>query len=112
MGIYVVNIFQYQSGVFKRHLHTASGPSPIFSEDFKGRLKGRHFELSALSIGMTLEQNSITFYRDMEKKAGDPELKKLAAYLVKWEQSHLDALSIQSNIFQEENWQEAHFAPF
>ena len=89
-----------------------SGPSPIFSEDFKKRIKDKHFALSALSTGMTLEQNGIAFYGDMEKKAQDPELKKMLAYLVQWEQSHLDALSTQVKLFQEANWADAHFSPF
>jgi len=88
------------------------GPSPIFGEDFKRRIKDKHFALSALSIGMTLEQNSISFYGDMEKKAQDPALKKLMAYLVKWEQSHLEALSAQAQLFRESGWADAQFSPF
>jgi rubrerythrin len=89
-----------------------SGPSPIFSEDFKARIKNKHAEMSALSIGMVLEQNGIAFYSGMEKKAEDPELKKMMAFLVKWEKSHLEALSAQAKFFHESYMQDAHFAPF
>ena len=89
-----------------------SGPSPIFSEEFKTRIREKHFEMSALSIGMTLEQNGINYYSEMEKKADIPELKKLLHFLVQWEESHLEALSAQAKFFQESYWQGAHFSPF
>ena len=89
-----------------------TGPSPIFSEEFKTRIREKHFEMSALSIGMILEQNGIAYYSDMEKKADLPELKKLLHFLVQWEESHLEALSAQAKFFQESYWQGAHFSPF
>jgi rubrerythrin len=89
-----------------------TGPSPIFSEDFRTRIKEKHFEMSALSIGMTLEQNGINYYSEMEKKADVPELKKLLKFLVQWEQSHLEALSAQARFFHESYMQGAHFSPF
>ena len=42
------------------------GDSPIFSVELKDRVKGKHFEITALSIGALLETNSINFYRTMK----------------------------------------------
>jgi rubrerythrin len=89
-----------------------SAPSPIFSPEFKERIKDKHFEMSALSIGMTLEQNGIHFYRDLAAKAAHPELKKLLEFLAQWEESHLEALSKQIKYLQEDYWAEARFSPF
>ena len=89
-----------------------SAPSPIFSADFKEKIKDKHFEMSALSIGMTLEQNGIHFYRDLAAKATHPELKKLLEFLAKWEETHLEVLSKQIKYLQEDYWAEARFSPF
>jgi rubrerythrin len=89
-----------------------TAPSPIFSPEFRERIKEKHFEMSALSIGMTLEQNGIRFYRDFAAKAQHPELKKLMEFLAKWEESHLEALSKQIKYLQEDYWSEARFSPF
>jgi rubrerythrin len=91
---------------------TLSGPSPIFSEDFQKRIRDPHFEMSALSIGMALEQNGINFYAEMERKAEHPEVKKMCRFLVQWEQSHLEALSAQLKMFHETSWADAGFSPF
>jgi len=89
-----------------------NGPSPIFSGDFLRRIKDPHFAMSALSIGMALEQNGINFYGEMERMADHPALKKMCRFLVQWEQSHLEALSAQLKLFQETTWADARFAPF
>jgi len=86
-------------------------PQPIFSEDFKEKIKDKHFEMSALSIGMTLEQNGIHFYAILAAKASHPELKKLLEFLAKWEESH-PRPSQQIKYLQEDYWSGARFAPF
>ena len=89
-----------------------SGASPIFSDDFKQRIKDRHFEMSALSIGALLETNSIDYYRQIKEKSGAPEIKKFFAELQQWEERHLDAIVRQIDLLKEEFWQNAHWAPY
>lgn len=65
--------FKFKKGDERPKLDTIS-PYPIFSEKFKEKLlREQSFEMSALSIGIMLEQNSINFYRDSSEKIGDQE---------------------------------------
>ncbi len=88
-----------------------SGESPIFSEEFKSRIKDKHFEMSALSIGALLETNSIELYRKMKEKSENEIARRLFERLIKWEQKHLDAITAQLNLVKEQYWAEQHFAP-
>jgi rubrerythrin len=71
--------------------------SPIFTAEFKGKIKGEHFALSALRIGQLLERDSIDFYSKNAKRAKHPELKSLLNFMVQWERDHLKALVDQEN---------------
>ena len=59
-----------------KKINLDNADNPIFSEDFKNRLKGKHFEMSALSIGIKLEMDSYKFYSDMAEEAYDIKLKE------------------------------------
>ncbi len=87
------------------------GESPIFTEELKDRIKEKHFEMSALSIGALLESNSIDFYRKMKEEADEPIAKELFARLQNWEEKHLEAITKQLNILKEEFWADAQFSP-
>lgn len=87
------------------------GESPIFTEELKNRIKDRHFEMSALSIGAILETNSIDFYRRMKEEADDPVARQLFENLQKWEEKHLEAITKQLDLLREEYWADAHFTP-
>ena len=89
-----------------------AGKSPIFSEEFVKRIKDKHYEMSALSIGILLEQNSIDFYGKMKSTAKDQKLKSLLTVLVNWEKKHLEALVKQHNLFMNAYWEKARFQPF
>lgn len=71
--------------------------SPIFSVEFKKKIKEGHFALCALRIAQLLEKNSISFYGKNAKKSRHPELKALFNFLVEWEKDHLKALVEQEN---------------
>lgn len=88
------------------------GQSPIFSDDFKSRIKERHFEMSALSIGALLETNSIDFYRKMKESTRIWSARKFFTELQTWEERHLDAIVKQLDLVKEEFWQNAHWAPY
>jgi rubrerythrin len=85
--------------------------SPIFSEEFKKKLNESHFEMTALSIGIMLEQNSIDFYKRSTGQSKDPQAKELFSYLADWEGQHLRALISQYNYLKEDYWSDARFFP-
>lgn len=87
------------------------GESPIFSRELKKRVKGRHFEVTALSIGALLETNSIDFYRKMKEKSDDPVARELFEQLEKWEQIHLQAITKQLDLIKADYWTEQRFTP-
>jgi len=87
------------------------GESPIFSEELKSRVKEKHFEMSALSIGALLESNSIDFYRKMKEETDDTTARELFAKLQKWEEKHLEAITTQLELLKEEYWAEQKFTP-
>ncbi|MEJ5166046.1 MAG: ferritin family protein [Thermoanaerobaculia bacterium] len=89
-----------------------SGESPIFSEEFKKKIREKHLEMSALSIGMLLEKTSIDFYRNWAEKVEEKEAKEFLEELAKWEEGHLEALNKQKRFFTESLWSNAHFEPF
>jgi rubrerythrin len=81
----------------RRKKPKARSKSPIFSVEFKRKVKGGHFALCALRIAQLLEKNSIDFYGKNAKRSKHPELKSLFNFLVEWEKDHLKALVKQEN---------------
>jgi len=95
-----------------KHILETTSESPIFSKEFKQRLSQAHFEMTALSIGILLEKNSIQFYKKSARESEDPEVRMLFNYLADWEGEHLRALVNQQKFLQEDYWTEARFYPF
>ena len=85
--------------------------SPIFSPEFSKRGKVQNFEMSALSIGILLEQRSIEFFSSLVKETEDPQAKMIFKALAKWEGEHLRTLTHQHNLLQREYWADARFEP-
>lgn len=85
---------------------------PIFSPELRGRLKGAHFEMSALAIAVQLELNGINHYKAMAAEAASPEARRFFAELVEWETAHYNAFLKEQQELQEAYWAEAGFAPF
>jgi rubrerythrin len=88
-----------------------AGESPIFSPELKERVKGKHFEVTALSIGALLESNSIDFYRAMKEKSDDPNARDMYERLQEWEEKHLEAITRQLDLIKEEYWAAQGFTP-
>ncbi len=86
--------------------------NPIFSANFKERLKGKHFEISAISIGMKLEMDSYKFYSEMAEQAYDIKLKEFFKSLSDWEKSHYNALNREMESLQNDYFEMNNFAPF
>lgn len=86
--------------------------SPVFSKAFLSSRKSKHFEMSALSVGILLEQNAIEFFKKQHQQVKDPGAKKLFKELADWEGEHLRALLAQKRFLQREIFAAAHFEPF
>jgi rubrerythrin len=88
------------------------GDSPIFSQALRDRLKGAHFEMSALAIAVQLELNGIRHYTEQASRAALPEARAFFQQLVDWENSHYEALLQQQQLLQEDYWRDNAFEPF
>ena len=86
--------------------------SPVFSKAFLESGKKKNFEMSALTIGILLEQNAINFFREQKERSTDAKAKKLFAELVSWEGEHLRALMAQKRFLQQAFFAQARFEPF
>lgn len=88
------------------------GNAPIFSDALKNRLNQAHFEMSALSVGLQLEQNAIKHYQSLADAADQPNIKEFFLQLVQWEKNHAEGFINQMNSLKEDYWSQANFAPF
>jgi rubrerythrin len=89
-----------------------SDPSPIFSAELKRRIRTAHWEMTALAVGLALEQASIARYRELAGRSENEELRQFFNALVRWEETHAAALQKQFNYLREDYWHQAGFAPF
>jgi rubrerythrin len=85
--------------------------NPIFSEEIKNRVKESHFEVSALTIGMKLELDAVSFYRSCAQKAQSEEAKQFYNELAEWEQDHFLAFEGALNMLKEDYFQANNFVP-
>jgi len=92
----------------KKSLHAEN---PIFSEEIKNRIKDCHFEVSALTIGMKLELDAMTFYRECAQKSTDDEAKQFFTELAEWEQDHYRAFQKQLDMLKQEYFEANNFVP-
>ena len=86
--------------------------TPIFSDDFKSRIKEAHHEMSALSIGAQLELSAIKFYNEEADAVDDHVARKFYKELAEWEMTHHRQLIRQQQELQENYWQAGGFQPF
>lgn len=91
---------------------TLNGDHPIFSEAIKDRINQAHYEMTALSIGVQLEQSAVMFYSAEAKAATDPEVASFYNELAEWERGHLKALQDQMEALREDYWNQGGFSPF
>ncbi len=96
----------------ERKITLDNAENPIFSKNFRERLEGRHFEISAISIGMKLEMDSYKFYSAMAEEEYDIKLKEFFRSMSEWEKSHYNALSREMESLQNDYFEKNNFAPF
>ncbi len=85
---------------------------PIFSEQIKQRAADAHFEMTALSVGVQLEENAIRFYKDQAIAASEQDVKRFFLELADWETGHYSALLRQQELLRDSYWTENRFSPF
>jgi rubrerythrin len=111
----------YHSYIKNEQLHIPQLPrlvefkdasSPIFSDTFKSRLEGKHFEMSALSIALKLEKDSFQFYGSMAEQSSGEELRGFFNRLSAWEKDHYNALSRELSSLEDDYFTENRFSPF
>lgn len=103
---------QLDSTLKLQHSMNLSGASPIFSPQIKDRIKDAHFEMSALSIGIQLEQSAIDLYSGAADAAEDPAIAEFFRELVRWETGHHQALLRQQGLLKEDYWSSGGFSPY
>lgn len=85
--------------------------SPVFSKRFLESKKQKHFEMSALTVGILLEQNAIEFFNIQQQKSKNSAAKRLFKELSAWEGEHLRALIAQKQFLQRAIFADARFEP-
>ena len=66
--------------------------SEIFTDSFKEQAQGEVSELGALSIGLQLESNAVTFFDTAAREASDPQISGFYRFLADWEGLHVRTL--------------------
>jgi rubrerythrin len=89
-----------------------SGASPIFSPRLRERIQDAHYEMTALSVAVQLEQDAERHYRAEAAAAADPAVRAFLLELAAWEAGHYAALTAQQDELKEEYWAAGGFAPF
>lgn len=89
-----------------------SSTNPIFSARLRERVKESHYEMSALSIGVELELNAMTFYKAEAEAVDDPVVKDFYMRLADWESGHYHALLAAQGELKEDYWSQGGFSPF
>jgi rubrerythrin len=84
----------------------------LFTEKFKEQAKEAAFEMGALSVGMTLEQNAILHFTNAARQSTEKEVKDFYTFLANWEKQHFDALQKLSDAIRSNFWSDSPFAPF
>ena len=84
----------------------------IFTDAFKAQARGADFELGVLSIGMTLENNAVTYFSNAAKNATEREVEDFYTFLADWEKEHLEALQRLYNGVRQDFWEDGGFSPF
>ncbi|MCP4581206.1 MAG: ferritin family protein [candidate division Zixibacteria bacterium] len=91
---------------------SADAEGSIFSDSFRSRIKEAHLEMTALSIGVQLEESAIKFYRAEAEAVSDPAVKEFYNELAAWEENHHRRLLKQQQELTEDYWHAGGFYPF
>ena len=80
--------------------------SQIFADSFKEQAQGEVSELGALSIGVQLESNAVTFFETASREATEPQIAGFYRFLADWEGMHLRTLQQLYDSIRLDPWPE------
>lgn len=98
--------------VLRRTRELKAFSDAVFSEKFRRQAEGAMFELGVVSVGMTLENNAVTFFTRAAEGATDPEIREFYTFLADWEKEHFTALQRLYDAVRTDFWENSGFAPF
>jgi len=84
----------------------------VFTDRFRDQAEGAAFEMAALSVGMTLEKNAVSYFGGAARQASEAEVRTFYQFLADWEQQHLDALAGLAEVVRGDFWEKSGFAPY
>ncbi len=81
--------------------------SAVFTDEVRKQAEGADFEAGVLSLGMTIEANSIALYTGAAKSAAEEQLRGFYQFLAIWERQHLIALQNAYKAVRSDFWQKS-----
>lgn len=87
-------------------------PSPEIYKWGTINVEDSSLALSALSIGIKLEKESVEFYSEAKEKSESKASRHIFEKLIEWETVHLNILELQHKAVQTFWWADQGFAPF
>ncbi len=79
----------------------------VFTREVRAQAESAEFESGVLSVGMTIENNSITHYGNAAKEATDEHVRAFYQFLAIWERQHLIALQNAYRAVRNDFWQKS-----
>ena len=89
-----------------RNPDLAEFSSEIFTDSFKEQAQDEVSELGAVSIGVQLESNAVTFFSAAAREASDPQITGFYQFLADWEGMHLRTLQQLYDSIRVDFWPE------
>ncbi len=86
--------------------------SAVLNRGIREKISAAGFEASAISAAIAMEQQAMKVYSEQAENAGDPEEKKVFAWLAGWEQEHLNRLMAIDRALLDRVWEDNRFWPF
>jgi rubrerythrin len=84
----------------------------VLTARFKQQAKDATFEVSALSIGLTLETNAMALFNRQAEESTEREIRDFYRFLAEWERQHYEALQELFQDVRRELFSERGFDPF
>ncbi len=81
----------------------------VFTAEVRRQAEGADFEAGVLSLGLSIESNSIAHYGAAAKTAPDERLRGFYQFLAAWERQHLIALQNAYKAVRGDFWQKSGF---
>lgn len=85
------------------------GTRRIVSDSSVRRIRGRHLEVAALTIGTLLERQAFEFYTRQAEVSQDVNVREFFLELANWEEGHYRMLLREDEALKEQYWSENQF---